>query len=296
VGFDIGEYTTTAHRVQSDDVDYDAFAARPLSRSALRCLRYMSNVESHTICYLRDLLVTPSHKDPEVTAFLTMWAYEEFWHGEALDEVLRAHHVPADYGHIRKVRLAQGFRDRLAPIEQSLAANIIGDDFVAVHMTWGAINEWSAHAAYARMIEREDHPELTKLLRRVQFQESRHLAFYNSQARERLERSERAQKLTRFALRRFWAPVGSTIQPKAETAFVLDYLMGGPEGEKHITRLDRKVDTLPGQVGLDLVSTAVAAFGVGPKAGMPRPVRPSLTARVLPHVRRAVATVKTAVS
>lgn len=183
MGFDIGEYTTTAHRVQSDDVDYDSFAERPLSRSALRCLRYMSDVESHTICYLRDLLVTPSHKDPEVTAFLTMWAYEEFWHGEALDEVLRAHDVTADYGHIRKVRLAQGFRDRLAPIEQSLAANIIGDDFVAVHMTWGAINEWSAHAAYARMIEREDHPELTKLLRRVQYQESRHLAFYNSQAR-----------------------------------------------------------------------------------------------------------------
>ena len=295
MGFDIGEYTTTAHRVQSDDVDYDSFAERPLSRSALRCLRYMSDVESHTICYLRDLLVTPSHKDPEVTAFLTMWAYEEFWHGEALDEVLRAHDVPADYGHIRKVRLAQGFRDRLAPIEQSLAANIIGDDFVAVHMTWGAINEWSAHAAYARMIEREDHPELTKLLRRVQYQESRHLAFYNSQARERLERSERAQKLTRFALRKFWAPVGSTIQPKAETTFVLDYLMGGPEGEKHITRLDRKVDTLPGQEGLDLVSTAVAEFGVGPKAGLPPPPRPGLTARVLPHVRRAVATVKTAV-
>ncbi|HJU98334.1 MAG TPA: hypothetical protein VJ644_10185 [Jiangellaceae bacterium] len=295
MGFDIAEYTTTAHRVRSDDVDYDSFAQRPLSRSALRCLRYMSDVESHTICYLRDLLVTPSHKDPEVTAFLTMWAYEEFWHGEALDAVLRAHRVPADYGHIRKVRLAQGVRDRLAPIEQSLAANIIGDDFVAVHMTWGAINEWSAHAAYARMIEREDHPELTKLLRRVQHQESRHLAFYNSQARERLERSERAQKLTRFALRKFWAPVGSTIQPKAETAFVLDYLMGGSEGEKHISRLDRKVDTLPGQEGLDLVSTAVAAFGVGPKAGLPPPPRPGVTARVLPHVRRAVATVKTAV-
>jgi hypothetical protein len=29
---------------------------------------------------------------------------------------------------------------------------------------------------------------------------------------------------------------------------------------------------------------------------MPRPVRPSLTARVLPHIQRAVATVKTAVS
>lgn len=147
MAFDIGEYTPKAHRVHDDDVDHDAFTDRPLSRSALRCLRYMSDVESHTICYLRDLLVTLSHKYPEITAFLTMWAYEEFWHGEALDAVLRAHEMPADYGHIRKVRLAQGFRDRIAPIGQSLAANIIGVDFVAVHVSWGAINEWSAHAA-----------------------------------------------------------------------------------------------------------------------------------------------------
>ena len=292
--FDIAEYTETAHRVPTEDVDFGSFGDQPLSDSALRCLRYMSDVESHTICYLRDLLVTPSHKDPEVTAFLTMWAYEEFWHGEALDAVLRAHHVNADYSHIRKVRLAQGFRDRIAPIEQSLAANIIGDDFVAVHMSWGAINEWSAHSAYARLIERENHPELTKLLRRIQHQESRHLAFYNSQARERLERSERARKLTRFALRRFWGPVGSTIQPRTETRFVLDYLMGGTEGARHISRLDRKVDTLPGQEGLELVSTAVGRFGVGPKAVQERRRR-GLATRLLPEVRRVVESVRVAV-
>ena len=292
--FDIAEYTETAHRVRTEDVDFGSFGDQPLSDSALRCLRYMSDVESHTICYLRDLLVTPSHKDPEVTAFLTMWAYEEFWHGEALDAVLRAHHVNADYSHIRKVRLAQGFRDRIAPIEQSLAANIIGDDFVAVHMSWGAINEWSAHSAYARLIERENHPELTKLLRRIQHQESRHLAFYNSQARERLERSERARKLTRFALRTFWGPVGSTIQPRTETKFVLDYLMGGTEGARHISRLDRKVDTLPGQEGLELVSTAVGRFGVGPKAVQERRRR-GLATRLLPEVRRVVESVRVAV-
>jgi len=295
VTFDIAEYAETAHRVPTEDVAFGSFGEQPLSDSALRCLRYMSDVESHTICYLRDLLVTPSHKDPEVTAFLTMWAYEEFWHGEALDAVLRAHRVNADYRHIRNVRLAQGLRDRIAPIEQSLAANIIGEDFVAVHMSWGAINEWSAHSAYAMLIEREKHPALTKLLRRIQHQESRHLAFYNSQARARLERSERARKLTRFALRRFWAPVGSTIQPKVETRFVLDYLMGGAEGAKHISRLDRKVDTLPGQEGLELVSNAVGRFGVGPKAVQEQPQRRGLAARLLPEVRRVVESARVAV-
>jgi hypothetical protein len=264
VAFDIDAFKNGSSRVKFDDVDYGAFAARPLSRAALRTLRYMSDVESHTICYLRDLLVTPSHKDPEVTAFLTHWAYEEFWHGEALDEVLRVHGMTANYAHIRDVRLAQGFADRVSPITQAVLANVIGDDFVAVHMSWGAINEWSAHAAYARMIQREDHPELSKLLRRVQQQETRHLAFYASQARDRLERSATARKLTRYAMKAFWGPVGSTIQPKRETAFVLNYLMGGAEGAKHIERIDRKMDEMPGLAGLHLVRKAVAKYGVGP--------------------------------
>ncbi|GIL31069.1 ferritin-like domain-containing protein [Actinocatenispora comari] len=264
MAFDISNYKNNSVRVKFEDIDYDSFRERPLTPAALRTLRYMSDVESHTICYLRDLLVTPSHKDPEVTAFLTHWAYEEFWHGEALDEVLRVHGMLADYAHIREVRLAQGIKDRLAPINQALAANIIGEDFVAVHMSWGAINEWSAHSAYARMMQREDHPELTKLLKRVQKQETRHLAFYASQAKDRLERSAKARKLTRFAMKAFWGPVGSTIEPKRETAFVLNYLMGGPEGAKHIERIDRKMDELPGLGGMNLVRKAIAKFGVGP--------------------------------
>jgi len=266
VAFNIRAFAENSARVRFDDVNYDAFVEQPLSSDALRTLRYMSDVESHTICYLRDLLVTPSHKDPEITAFLTHWAYEEFWHGEALDKVLRMHGIPADYGHIRNVRLAQGPRDRISPINQAVMANVIGEDFVAVHMSWGAINEWSAHSAYARMVEREDHPELAKLLRRVQAQESRHLAFYASQAKERLARSVRAQKLTRWAMRNFWGPVGSTIEPRHETSFVLDYLLGGPKGGVHVERIDAKMDELPGMANLHLVRNAFGRFGVGPGA------------------------------
>ncbi|MBO0869060.1 MAG: hypothetical protein J2P15_10885 [Micromonosporaceae bacterium] len=273
MAFDIDEYTQTAHRVQDDDIDYDAFRERPLSRAAVRCLRYMSDVESHTICYLRDLLVTPSHRDPEITAFLTMWSFEEFWHGEALDKVLRAHRVPATYQHIRQVRLAQGFLDVIHPIHQAIAGYTVGQDYVAVHMTWGAVNEWSAHVAYGRLIEREEHPELTKLLRRIQAQESRHLAFYAYQARMRLERSARARRLTRLALRAFWDPVGAGIQPRAETRFVLDYLLGGPEGAKQIIRIDQKVDSLPGLSGLHLLARGVGKFGVGPLARRPAGLR-----------------------
>ncbi len=128
MSFDIDHYAQTSTRVRWDDLDMSSFEDQPLSEDALRCLSYMSDVETHTVCYLRDLLVTPSHADPEVTVFLTMWNLEEYWHGEVLDEVLERHGVPTGPEHTRAVRSRLGWRDRLAPIRQSLLANIIGED------------------------------------------------------------------------------------------------------------------------------------------------------------------------
>ncbi|MGH4012506.1 MAG: hypothetical protein ACRDSL_00915 [Pseudonocardiaceae bacterium] len=264
MSFDIAAYSTEARRVVDDDIDYSAFERRPLSREALRALQYMSDVESHTICYLRDLLVTPSHQDPEITTFLTMWAYEEFWHGEVLDKVLLAHGRSVGPERIRRLRLAQGWGDRFAPIYQTLAANLIGADFIAVHMTFGAINEWSTYAGYGQLLAKEDHPELRKVIGRIQRQETRHVAFYTSQARQRLQRSRKARMVTRFVLRTWWTPVGSTIMPRAETAFLLQYLMGGSPGARVIQQLDEKIDRLPGLAGLQLVSRAAEGFGVRP--------------------------------
>jgi hypothetical protein len=266
MSFDIVNYSATAHRVVDDDIDYSAFAHTPLPEATLRALQYMSDVESHTICYLRDLLVTPSHQDPEITTFLTMWAYEEFWHGEVLDKVLAAHGRAVGPDRIRRIRLAQGRSDRLSPIYQALAANLIGENFIAVHMTFGVINEWSTYAGYGRLLARTDHPELTKVVGRIQRQETRHVAFYASQARERLERSRTVRLLTRFVLRAAWTPVGSGIMPAAETAFLLRYLMGGAEGARMIRQIDDKIDRLPGLAGMHLVSRAAARYGVGPNA------------------------------
>lgn len=258
MAFDVDAYTRAVAPVSDDGIDYTAFETHPLDRDVLRCLRYMCDVESHTVCYLRDLLVTPSHADPAVTAFLTMWAYEEYWHGEILAKVLAAHGIPTGADHIRDVRLRLGRRDRIAPIQQAILANLVGVDFIAVHMSWGAINEWSTHAGYARLAERAGHPVLSEILDRIMRQETRHIAFYASQARDRLAASARARRLTRFALRRFWAPVGSGVMPAAETRFLLGYLMSGPAGRAEVDQIDRKIDNLPGLAGLGLVTKAAA--------------------------------------
>ena len=261
--FAIDDYARTAAPVRWDDLDLPgAFAAQPLSPGGLRCLRYMCDIESYTVCYLRDLLLTPSHNDPEITTFLTMWNYEEYWHGEVLADVLAAHGVPTGDEHMRAVRERGGWRSRFDPIKQALLANVIGEDFIATHMTWGAVNEWSTHAGYASLVRIEQHPVLTELLNRIIKQETRHIAFYTSQARERLGASRKAQRLTRFALQHAWNPVGSGVMPDVEVDFLLTYLMGGPEGRGQARRIDAKIDALPGLRGLHLVEGALDERGV----------------------------------
>lgn len=262
VGFDINAYTRASKAVAWEDLALDEFERNPLPPDTLRTLRYMCDVEYHTVCYLRDILVTPSHKDPAVTAFMTMWNVEEFWHGEALSAVLQLHGQKIDYDHLKAVRLKRGWKDKLDPIKQSLVANIVGQDYVAVHMIWGAANEWSAVAAYNRLCELDAHPVLTELLRRIARQETRHVAFYATQARQRLGHSKVARKLARYALERFWGPVGSNIMNESEVRHVLSHLMSGPDGRKAAREIDEHVAKMPGLAGLQIVQAALDARGI----------------------------------
>jgi hypothetical protein len=259
MSFDIDRYASNASPVRTDDLSFDDFRDRPLAPEPLRALRYMHDVESHTVCYLRDLLLTPSHRDPRITTFLTAWAYEEHWHGVALGKVLDAHGEVSGAERIGEMRRRLPWRDRVGPYLSAAGGLLAGDDFVAVHMTWGAVNEWSTAAGYDRLIELADHPTLTTLLTRIKQQESRHIAFYVSEARARLAASGRARKLTRLALRKLWAPVGSGVMPEAETEFLLRWLLDGPDGAAAVARIDANVSGLPGLEGLSIVADAMPA-------------------------------------
>src|SRR5207245_4198129 len=182
-----------------------------------------------TVCYLRDTLVTKAHVDPVITTFLTIWNYEEHWHGEALGQILAAHGEQAGRSRIQRIRAEKGRLDRLRPLA-FLLGSAVGPDMVAVHMAWGAINEWTTQAGYARLAARAQHPTLTELLRRIMRQEGRHIDFYASEARRRLAQSPVSQRITRLALRRFWSPVGTGARPRREGACVARYLSGARAG------------------------------------------------------------------
>jgi len=269
MAFDIDKFAATSERITWDDLDLDHFKENPLSPDSLRTLRYMADVEYHTVCYTRDLLTTPSHKEGDVSTFMTMWNREEFWHGEALAAILEVHGEKVDYDQLRANRLKLGWRDKLDPVKQGLLGKFVGSDFVAVHMSWGAANEYSAVSAYKRMAALEKDPVLAELLVRIARQESRHVAFYVSQARERLLKSKKAQKLTRFLLQKVWAPVGSSIMELDDVKFVFGQLMSGEEGRKAAEKLDANISNLPGMTGLTIFQKALDGLGVthGPAAG-----------------------------
>ncbi len=257
--FDIEKYKDHCGALDDSDIDYDAFRDQPLAPDALRCLRYMHDVESHTVCYLRDLLVTPAHADPEITTFLSIWAFEELWHGEAIGKVLQAHGEVSGPARISAQGTRRGWRERFGPVTAMVSSGLTRH-LAAVHMTWGALNEWTTQAGYSRLIQRSEHPELTKMLRRIMKQEGRHIDFYASQARDRLAASPRAQRLTRFALERFWAPVGSGVMPTAEVKHVVGYLFGGAEGSESTDRIERRLQALPGLGGVHVVTDARLAL------------------------------------
>ncbi len=249
-------------RLNLEDIDFGSFVDHPLDADSLRCLRYMHDVESHTVCYLRDLLVTRAHADPEVTAFLTCWSYEEHWHGEAIARVLTAHGELAGFPSVKATRRALPRVDRMRPLLY-LAGSAVSSHMVTVHMTWGAVNEWTTQAGYGRLAAKAGHPVLAELLRRIMKQEGRHIDFYAGQARRRLAESPAAQRVTRSLLRRYWRPVGSGLMPREEVRFLVHHLFGDADGEKVAARLDRQIDRLPGLEDIGLVTGAVQMMRSG---------------------------------
>src|SRR3954464_13713717 len=189
MAFDIDTFASASVKGGWEDLDLDAFRTDPLPERTLRTLRYMCDVEFHTVCYLRDMLVTPSHTDGEVSTFMTMWNREEYWHGEALAAVLGVHGVTVEFDQLKARRMKMGWKDRLDPVKQSLLGNIVGKDFIAVHMSWGMANERGAAPASRRRVQPPPHPARMPLLQRIAQQEPRHIAFYASQAAKRLEAS-----------------------------------------------------------------------------------------------------------
>jgi hypothetical protein len=145
-------------------------------------------------------------------------------------------------------------------------------DFIAVHMVWGAINEATTLAAYGLLATRAGHPVLTELLTRIRRQEARHFGFYYDEAARRLERPG-AARVARTLVDLFWAPVGSGVEPDGEVRFIAGWLFGSEAGRAAARRIDSTIRRLPGFADVGLVDAWLDRH-VGPSTPSPRDAGP----------------------
>src|SRR6185295_15070136 len=111
--FDLERYLDNSQKVETRDLDFSRVRDYPVTSEEIRCLTYMMDVEAHTVIYFKSLLRTCAVRDPEVVAFMSCWAYEEFFHGRAIRQFLEAAGVRIDASRADAVRRRRSWRERI---------------------------------------------------------------------------------------------------------------------------------------------------------------------------------------
>lgn len=255
--FDLQNYLARSKQLDVSDIDWDSVRDHPVAPEEIRCLVYMMDIESHTLCYLRDVLNADAGADPEISEFLGCWLYEESYHGRAIERFLRA----AGVGRRANVcgRRVYTPPEKLQKLGTWIVSRIFARQFVTVYMTWGAIQEHSTLFGYTNLARKTRNPVLAEILRRIAREESRHFGFYYYKACQGLKASAFTRGLTRFLLRRFWTPVGEGVKPRSETDFILTYIFDGPNGREAMSKIDRTISRLPGMESFDLLTLRTQA-------------------------------------
>lgn len=247
-GFDIKAFTRSAHGTLRSRLDLDAYADAPLGADELRVVRHLGRLEGATMEHLRNLLVTATHKDARVTAFLVTWAYEKFWIADSLDAVLEAHGGPRlrDDEEGAPRRSVAERAERRGPIRRALLAAGLGAPIVAVHTTSGLVDDWVLGVAYERLADRADHPALRAHVDLLLSIKRRHEDFFADETDRRLRESPRAVRQTRDHLARAVWPIGSVDRAATERTFFDRYVWGDAEGRERATAVGERVAALPG--------------------------------------------------
>jgi rubrerythrin len=248
--FDLEKYLRNSGATRPDSFDWSDPGPR-LDDEALFCLGYMMDIESHTVIYMKELLSTSVAEDPSITAFLSCWVYEEFFHSQVLKRFLETQGLTiedARFAELRRRKPSRQLAEKIAGLASHFTRH-----FPAVHMTWGAINELATLTGYHALIDRTRHPMLTTVMNRIIKDERRHFSFYFNQARRMLQ-DPSARRLTSFLVRHFWTPVGSPVRGDVDARRICAFLFPGSEGLARLTEMDEMIARLPGMRWFNLAT------------------------------------------
>ena len=253
--FDVREFARSARGSHRAELDLTGITGGSIGADAVRLIRTMRDLERTTMHRMRNVLVTATHKDARVTAFLTTWAYEKYWIADALDAVLEAagNDLAAEPGTAPRKVLSER-ADRRGPVRRAIAGNIAGAQLVAAHVATGLADEWITSAAYRRIGELAS--TLGTVVELVLEIKERHIRFLAEEAQRQLAESKRAQRLARRTIKQIVWPVGAVEQPASERSFFERIVFGTPEGRAEAGRISSLIAALP---GLSSIGPTIAA-------------------------------------
>lgn len=273
MSFEIERYKWSSKRLLLEDIDWDEVPRHHLPSGAIESMLYMMDIETHTVIFLSELLVSKACMDPVITSFLSIWGYEEMYHGEAFAKLLRAYGVRVEDDRPKQVRLQEGFH-RASSVMTVLFGSYLLPFFPAIYLTIGATNELTTLTGYQQLIQRTHHPVLTELLERIIKQERVHYAFYRSQAERLLQESEVTRQAVRWVMTKRFRAVGEGVKSPDEVDRLALFLFDGPDGRRAVRSIDEGIGRLPGLNGVNLLERlldrAEGRFGIRTTA-----VRPS---------------------
>ena len=239
-----------------------------------RSLAALAVLEGATMAHLRNVLVTSTHKDARVTAFLVTWAFEKFWIADALRAIVAVGAGGEPGGDSRpggpgepaaptgRVEASAG----RGPVRRALAGFTQGWAVVGVHMAVGFVDDRMLRAAHLRVVDVARSPALAAAVDRILRVKARHAEFFEAEARARLGGSTRAARLARRELRRTAWPLGRSALEPAELVAFARLAFGGEAGDAALRTLAHEIREVP---GLDARAAASVTAGLTTLAARP---------------------------
>lgn len=260
--FDLRGYTGTVRGSLADDLHVDRYA--PLGEPLIDAIRYLRRRESESAGWLSRVLVTATHKEARVTAFLSSWAYERHWIAEALAQMSGRPGSGAP-----PLTLLRTIADRGAPLLESIMGNVHGRAIIAVHVAERLIDGWLVDRMLERVAAVAADPPVTEDIATLRALLARQQAYLAESTQQYLAEGPRSKRLARVRLAAVAWPLGADREPPQATADAFDTLFAGDPG--WAGALDTRVDTLPGLAGLRLVTRSAAKPGRPPLRRVLRP-------------------------
>lgn len=267
--FDVAAYTRDPLDLRQVGGD----VPRGLGSDVLDAVVYLWSVERAALDRVRDVLVTPTHADARVTAFLITWTFEQHALAERLAGVLAANGrgavPPPD---TRSGRVRRVWDERAAPTVGAVHSNLLGADVTSGHMVTGWLDAAATRLVHRRVAAVE--PRLAELSALVDVLKARHLEFFAAQLATRLgavhpAATRRATAQARWAgsaagARRHgrraavrWRWPGTRYTDGGAVAGVAQHLLAGPGGHGEVRALDGALAALPGLTGARPIERAL---------------------------------------